>query len=78
VDDVPRPIAFAFLDNDFYESIMCSLRLVWPQLSPGAVVVIDDYQRSTLPEVERAVHDFFQHKSYQRLRIAHNKAIIEL
>lgn len=57
--DVPSPIAFAFLDGDFYDSIIDSLRLVWPRLSSGGVVTIDDYQREALPGVERAVHDFF-------------------
>jgi O-methyltransferase len=57
--EVPSPIAFAFLDGDFYESITDSLRLVWPRLSSGGIITIDDYQREALPGVERAVRDFF-------------------
>lgn len=72
---LPAHIAFAFLDGDFYESIIDSLRLVWPRLSPGAVIAIDDYQRAALPGVERAVRDFFQAKSIQ-LHHEHNIAII--
>ena len=34
-NDVPPKIAFAFLDGDFYDSILDSLRLVWPR-SPRA------------------------------------------
>jgi O-methyltransferase len=74
---VPEPIAFAFLDGDFYESIISSLRLVWPRMNKGGRIVIDDYQRETLPGVERAIHDFFQGKQI-RLRASQNKAIIEL
>lgn len=59
-DDVPAPIAFAFLDGDFYQSILDSLKLVWPRLSPGATLLIDDYQRPELPGAERAVRDFFK------------------
>lgn len=75
--EVPEPIAFAFLDGDFYESIISSLRLVYPKMSKGGCIVVDDYQRETLPGVERAIRDFFQGKQY-RLRAAQNKAIIDL
>jgi O-methyltransferase len=76
--DVPAPIAFAFLDGDFYDSIISSLRLVWPQMSKGGKILIDDYQRPTLPGVERAVRDFLQGKEIKGLRASHNIAIIEL
>jgi O-methyltransferase len=76
--EVPNPIAFAFLDGDFYDSIISSLRLVWPHMSEGGTIVIDDYKRETLPGVERAIHDFFQGKQIKSLRGEANKAIIEL
>jgi O-methyltransferase len=75
-EDMPRNIAYAFLDGDFYGSIISSLRLVWPRLSRGGVVTIDDYQRETLPGVEQAVKDFFQNKSI-KLHHEHNIAIIK-
>src|SRR6478672_7211642 len=49
---VPDPIAFAFLDGDFYGSIIDSLRLVWPKLNENGIIVVDDYKRETLPGVE--------------------------
>lgn len=61
--DVPKYIAFAFLDGDFYRSIIDSLRLVWPRMANGGKLVVDDYQREALPGVSRALHDFFQAKS---------------
>lgn len=57
--DVPSELAFAFLDGDFYESILASLRLCWPRLTHGGTLTIDDYKRETLPGVERAVADYF-------------------
>jgi len=72
---VPAPIAFAFLDGDFYSSIIDSLRLVWPKLSEDGVIVVDDYKRETLPGVEQALRDFFQGKQVS-IRGEHNKAII--
>lgn len=74
-EEIPAPIAFAFLDGDFYDSILSSLRLVWPKLSPEGVILIDDYKRETLPGVERAVHDFIQGKGVE-IRLEHNIAIL--
>lgn len=63
--DVPSNIAFAFLDGDFYPSIISSLQLAWPRLHKQGCIIIHDYKRETLPGVERAVRDFFQSKSYR-------------
>ncbi|HSX35267.1 MAG TPA: TylF/MycF/NovP-related O-methyltransferase [Candidatus Saccharimonadales bacterium] len=78
--DVPEQIAFAFLDGDFYDSILDSLRLVWPRLQPGATLLIDDYQRPELPGVERAVRDYFASISQPvpRLQVVRNIAVIRL
>ena len=73
---IPTHIAFAFLDGDFYSSIIDSLRLVWPRLTKGGTICVDDYQRETLPGVEQAVRDFFQGKSIE-FHHAHNIAIIK-
>jgi len=40
---LPDTISFAHLDGDFYTSIKESLEEVYPRLSPGALVIIDDY-----------------------------------
>jgi len=76
--DVPGQIAFAFLDGDFYDSILDSLKLVWTRMAAGGVVLIDDYARPELPGVEKAVRDFFQAETVPRLRLAHNIAIIKV
>lgn len=76
-EDIPEQIAFAFLDGDFYSSIMSSLRLVYPRMAPGGRILIDDYQHETLPGVEQAIHDFFQGKPL-KLRSAQQIAIIEV
>ncbi len=76
-EDIPSSIAFAFLDGDFYQSITDSLRLVWPRMSVGGAIVIDDYRREALPGVDKAVAEFFANKP-ARIRSEHNKAIIVL
>ena len=74
-EQLPAAISFAFLDGDFYESIIDSLRIVWPRLADGGVITVDDYQRPALPGVERAVRDFFRDKSIH-LHHEHNIAVI--
>lgn len=75
--DVPEQIAFAFLDGDFYQSIIDPLKLVWPRMTPGGIVLIDDYGREALPGVERAVHDFFG-TTRPTPQYEHNIAIIKV
>lgn len=76
-DNVPRHIAFAFLDGDFYDSIMDSLRLVWPRLGAKAAVTVDDFGREALPGAERAVRKFLRDKPTANLRGEHHIAIIK-
>lgn len=57
-EDLPEKIALAFLDGDFYESIMDSLKLVWPKMSRGGVIIVDDYKNAALPGVARAVNGY--------------------
>lgn len=57
-EDLPETIAFAFLDGDFYHSILDSLKLVWPRLCPGAVVIVDDYQNEALPGAAKATNEW--------------------
>lgn len=75
MDDMPEKISFAFLDGDFYGSIHDSLRLVWPRLSKGAIVVVDDYQSEALPGAKRAVDEWLvAHPA--RLQVATSLAIL--
>lgn len=75
--DVPADLALAFLDGDFYESILDSLRLVYPRMRSGGIICIDDAGREALPGVDRAIRDYFGNKDYA-LRVSHNIGIIQL
>ena len=57
-EQVPAEISFAFLDGDYYDSILDPLRLIWPRLSPGAIVVVDDYANEALPGAAKAISDW--------------------
>lgn len=39
----PEEISILRLDTDWYESTRHELRHLWPRLSPGGVLIIDDY-----------------------------------
>ena len=58
VDDLPREIAFAFLDGDFYESIRDALKLVVPRMVKSGVLVVHDYTNPALPGVRKAVEEW--------------------
>jgi len=77
-DDIPSSIAFAFLDGDYYESVLYPLKLIWPHLSSGAVVVVDDYQNEALPGASKAVDEWLIHHNVKSFGIEQSLAIIRL
>ena len=74
--DLPREIAFAFLDGDLYNSIKTSLKLVAPKLAKGGVMVVHDYNNPELPGSARAVDEFLRARTEFRLRIFETLAIL--
>jgi hypothetical protein len=39
----PEKISLLRLDTDWYESTRCELEYLFPLLSPGGILIIDDY-----------------------------------
>ncbi len=76
-EDLPEEICFAFLDGDFYESIMDSFKLVWPKMAEGGVIIVDDYQNPALPGAAKAVDEWLKGHPAQ-LRAEASLAIIRL
>jgi O-methyltransferase len=74
-DMVPDDITFAFLDGDYYESIMDPLELIWDKLAPGAIVIVDDYANEALPGAARAVNDWLSRHPV-KLQVVHSLAVI--
>jgi O-methyltransferase len=56
--DIPDKISLAFLDGDYYDSILRPLNLIWNHMAPGGVVLIDDYDNEALPGAARAAHEW--------------------
>lgn len=77
-EEVPAQIAFAYLDGDYYRSIVDSLKLIWPKLVPGAVIVVDDYANEALPGAANAVDEWLLKYSVRQLKIENSLAIISI
>lgn len=54
---IPDRIALLRLDTDWYESTRHELVHLWPRLSPGGVLIVDDY--GTWAGARKAVDEFF-------------------
>lgn len=76
--DIPQLIYFAFLDGDYFESIIDSLRLITPNLQPGATIIVDDYANEALPGAAKAVDQWLLSQPQARLRVEASLAIITL
>ena len=40
--ELRRQISFCLLDVDLYRPTICALQKIWPMLSPGGIIVVDD------------------------------------
>lgn len=53
-----KTFSFVYLDGDMYESIKDGLNFFYPKLSPGGVILIDDYGSPKWTGVKKAVEEF--------------------
>lgn len=60
-EHLPEKISLLRLDTDFYESTKCELDILYPKLSKGGVLIIDDYNEWN--GSRKAVDDFFDKKN---------------
>ena len=61
-NEYPDKICFAFLDGDFYSSIMDSLNKIYHKMVKGGIIIIDDCGWSALPGCKKAIQDFLKDK----------------
>jgi O-methyltransferase len=57
------PVAMAHLDGDWYDSTMTCLRAIWPALTVGGVIQLDDY--GEWQGCRKAVDEFFAPRQSQ-------------
>lgn len=75
-EQVPAQISFAFLDGDYYDSILDPLRLIWPRLAPGAIIVVDDYANEALPGAARAVDEWRRTHELRQFKVEASLGIL--
>lgn len=73
--DIPKSIAFAFLDGDYYESIKTSLSLIEKRMDPNGIIVVDDYQNEALPGAKKATDEWAKKMNYS-VRVEKSLAIL--
>jgi O-methyltransferase len=71
-DTLPRApverLSILRLDGDMYESTMDALRYLYPKLSPGGYVIVDDY--GWVPNCQAAVDDYrTEHRIKDRMHV---------
>ena len=67
---------FAHIDLDLYEGVRDTLSFVYPRLSPGGIIVLDDYGFASCPGARRAVDEFFADKPERPLALLTSQAVI--
>ena len=75
---IGEPVAFAHIDCDWYASVMTCLKRIEPNLSPGGIMIIDDY--NDWSGCKRAVDEFFRaddKEGHFSFKIEFNKLVIE-
>ena len=57
-ENIPDSISFLRLDTDLYETTKFQLEILYPKLTVGGILHIDDY--GFFPGVRKAVDDYFK------------------
>jgi O-methyltransferase len=58
---LPTSVSFAYVDLDFYDSILCALEFLHTRTSSGSIVIVDDYGFFSTG-CKKAVDDFLRTK----------------
>lgn len=69
-------IAFAHVDVDLYDSVLNCCRFIYPRLTPGGVMIFDDYGLRFCPGARKAVDEYFQGKPEVVLVLATGQALV--
>ena len=57
-----RRFSLVHIDVDLYEPTLAALEFFWPRMSPGGIIVCDDYGFESCPGAKEAMDSYFQHK----------------
>ena len=59
------PIAFLHIDADLYDSYKNVLKILFPKVVKGGIVLFDEYKTDKWPGATKAVDEFFADKPYK-------------
>jgi hypothetical protein len=65
----PSTIAAAILDCDLHGSYLVALEFIWPRLSEGGIIYLDEYYSLKFPGARIAVDEFFESKTVEFNRV---------
>jgi hypothetical protein len=65
-----QTFAFVHIDVDIYEPTRDSLAFFYPRLSPGAILLCDDYGFATCPGATKAVEEFLADKPEKMIALS--------
>jgi O-methyltransferase len=71
----PTRYCFAHIDLDLHQSIIDSLQFIYPRMSQGGVIVLDDYGFASCPGARLAVDAYFEDKPERPLALQTGQAI---
>lgn len=64
------------IDVDLYQPTRDSLEFFYPRMTPGGVIVMDDYGLTTCPGAYRAANEFMQDKQEKILHLPTGQGVI--
>ncbi len=67
---------FVHVDLDLRDSVLDTLRFVYPRVAPGAAIVLDDYGYASCPGAREAVDGFFADKPEEPLALQTGQAVV--
>jgi O-methyltransferase len=71
-----RTFALVHVDVDLYEPTLAAFEFFYPRLSPGAVMVCDDYGFASCPGARRAVDEYFAGRADVPIELPSGQALI--
>lgn len=69
-------IAFAHVDVDIYQSVKDSLEFIYPRMTQGGIILLDDYGHYTCAGARDATDEFFIDKPCRVISIFTNQAFV--
>ena len=73
---ISRPFCFVHADADVYPSTKDICEFFYPRLTPGGLIIFDDYGYSGAPGAKKAVDEYFKNQPDKVTVIPGGQAIV--